>query len=202
MDTPRSFEFTLSKAKEVSVDVRKILIKGPSQNAPDVVVKDGSVLSCAVSGTDTKLQSFEQAIIKLTKTDSETGEIAPAIAMFSPGNASRIMLAPGTYEVDVLLLRNERYNGEMTIKKESQTMTMQSGMEKKEIKYPDKDVLLPAVFTGGAKLIWKINKEELEKSGMITLYVFDEGIPLKIEDVGSPINHREACSMTLLPKLS
>jgi hypothetical protein len=112
------------------------------------------------------------------------------------------MLAPGTYDVDVLLLRNERYNGEMTIKKESQAMKIEAGMETKEVRYPDKDVLLPAVFTGGAKLEWKISKGELDNAKKITITVFDEGIPLMIEDVGSPLNHREGCSATLAPRLS
>ncbi len=197
----RTMTFRMEKVYPLKVDVEKLFVKPPSETAgpnPGVVVDDsGGVAACHPDSEPTSMQGNEQAIIRLTKTDPENGEMpVPSIAFFSPRNTSEISIGPGTYTVDIMLIRNERFQGEMTIKKDSESKTTSSGPlgGEETITYPDKDIFLPSVFSGGAVYNWTVTADDLEKSGTITFSVFDEGPPRIMEDIGTPLDHRQGCS--------
>jgi len=197
MGEERTFDFMLDKVYEKEVTVSKIFVKARSdlQN-PGIVVDGDDVVACNTDGEVMKLQTFEHALVRLNKVDEENGIVrSPPFAYYNPKNTSTIMIAPGTYTVDILLFRNERFNGEMTIRKNSETRTIPGGLgADKRITYPDKDVLLPTIVSGGAEFEWTITAEELEKYDVIEFRTFDEGAPLIIEDVGTPAGHRDTCS--------
>ncbi len=197
----RTMTFRMDKIKTLKVDVKKLFVKPPSDTPgpnPGMVMDDsGTVTGCNTDGKPENLQGYEQAIIRLTKTDPQNGEMmVPSLALFSPKNRSDIIIGPGNYTVDIMLIRNERFVGEMTIKKDSESKTITTGPlgGSQTTSYPDKDVLLPTVFSGGAEFNWTVTAGELENSSTITFSVFDEGPPKIIEDVGTPLDHRFRCS--------
>lgn len=180
---------TLDRVYDLDVNVNKVFLK------PSNVVMSGSV-ACTINDEPSPLQTYESALVQITKTDLENGEIkGPSVAFFSPGNSSVIRIAPGTYEVDIMLLRNERYNGEMTIRKDSESISYSDGFSgDKTITYPDEDVLIPSAFTGGAHFMWTVGDDELRGKDTITFTIFDEGPPKIIEEIGAPLEHRQGCS--------
>jgi len=157
---------------------------------------DGKVLQCNVGDQPKNLASYESAIVRFTKLDKENGDLrTPGIALFNPRNVSKIKLAPGKYSFDIMLLRNERYNGEMTIEKESQKKVIEKGFGQEEtIYYPEEDISLPSIYSGGAIFEWDVGAQELENANIVTFYIFDEGAPELIEDIAVPLKHREPCS--------
>jgi len=192
-DEDKVLSIQLDRVYELDVDVEKLFVKPPGTDG--IVLSDGHVVSCNAAESAQGLLDYENAIIRLTKTDSENGELrSPSIAHFKPGNTSTISIAPGDYTVDIMLLRNERFNGEMTLKKHSQSKEIPEGFGTKTIKYPDKDILLPSAFTGGVLFNWTIDVSTLEQTDSISFKIFDEGPPVVIDGVGAPLNHRESCS--------
>ena len=207
LDKSRTLTFTMDEIYEKKVNVKKIFVKPPSsypQPSPGIVMDGTEVVECNTNDNPDLLQSYEQAIVKLIKTDSENGDLKyPSVVFFDPKNSSTIKIAPGTYTVDIMLFRNERFNGEMTIKKNSQTKLIPDGAMggEKEIFYPDEDVFLPMTISGGAYYNWTVTKEELLSAKTLTFYIFDEGQPKVIEDIGTPMNHREQCSILNFNKI-
>jgi hypothetical protein len=207
---PKDVSITLEKIYQKNLKMVKYFVKAPREGETEGVVLDssGQVTSCTIRDSASNLQSYEQAIVRLTLIESTSGEMpTPAVAFYSPKNATTIGIAPGTYEVDITLIRNERFSGEMTIRKESESRTVDGGLAgNKVIKYPEKDVLLPTVYTGGAHFNWTVSREELESGNALTLAVFEEGAPKTIEEVSQPLKHRDACSAinyaTLKPKVN
>jgi hypothetical protein len=189
---------TLDKIYQKDLTIKKLFVKSPRSGETDGIVLDdaGHVAACPVKDAASPLQSYEQAIVRMTKTDTEYGEMpSPAVAFYSPLNATTIGIAPGTYTVDIMLIRNERFNGELTIRKDSESRSIEGGLsESKSFTYPDKDVLLPTVFSGGASYNWTVSREELESGSSLTLYVFEEGVPKTIEEVSVPLERRAGCS--------
>ncbi len=196
----RTMTFTMDKIYSMKLDVKKYFVKPPDgqTDRPGVVVDDNDdVTACNVYDTGSSLQSYENALIRLTKTDLDKGELTgPSVAYYSPGNTSNISISPGTYHIEIILMRNERFNGEMTIKKHSESKKIEGTLvsDSKTIYYPDEDVLLPSVFTGGAMFNWTVTREELESGSTVTFHVFDEGAPKTLEEVSVPLKHREGCS--------
>jgi len=182
----------LEKVYEFTVDVQKIFVQPPGGSG--IVLDGDQVVACINDGQAKPLQSYEQAIIKLEKTDEGTMHASP-ITYFTPGNVSKISIAPGTYNVDIMLVRNERFNGEMTISKDSESRTIPDGIaSEKTISYPEKDVLVPTAFTGGAQFTWEVTAQELESGDTVRFKVYDEGPPKTLEEVSQPLSHREKCS--------
>jgi hypothetical protein len=200
LDESRTLTFTLDQIYEKKVNVKKIFVKPPTsypQDSPGVVMDGSDVKECNLNDDADILQAFEQAIVKLTKTDQQNGELKyPSVVFFDPKNSSTIKIAPGTYTVDITLFRNERFNGEMTFKKNSQTKLVPAGAMggEKEIFYPDEDLLLPMTISGGAYYNWTVTKEELLNAETIIFNLFDEGQPKVIEQIGTAMAHREKCS--------
>jgi len=198
MSESRTFEFELDKVYEKPISVRKIFVKPPSiTENPGVVVDGDDVSECNIFSEPNKLQSYEHALVRLVKTDNENGELrTPSVAFYNPANQSTIFIAPGTYDIDIMLFRNERYNGEMTIFKDSESRTIPGSIvsEEKIIRYPEEDVLLPSTISGGAFYSWTVTAEDLESASEIEFMVFDEGMPKILEDIGMAVSHREKCS--------
>ena len=147
--------------------------------------------------------AYESAIISLTKLDTENGMLnAAPIAVYeiATGEPTTLDVAPGEYYVDIMLLREERYMGEMTIKANSQSLQITSTVGTDTIYYPEEDILIPQTFTGGAVFLWNVTAAELESGDLIQFSVFDEGPPTTVEQVSAPLLHREACA-NLLPEL-
>lgn len=197
---PRTLSFSIDKIYEKKVNVKKIFVKPPSnhpQENPGIVINGDEITECNTDDKADLLQSYEQALIKLIKLDVEKGDLKyPSVVFYNPQNSSTVRIAPGNYLVDIMLFRNERFNGEMTIKKNSQTKLVPAGAMggEKEIFYPDEDVLLPLAISGGAYYNWTVTKDQLINAEELTFYLFDEGQPKVIEDIGTPMNHREKCS--------
>jgi len=200
LEEDRTLTFALDKVHNLDVDVRKFTVKPPSEGDlnPDIILDtSGSVQSCSFNDDSNSLQSYEQALIRLEKLDPENGELmTPAIAFYLPNNDSTINIAAGSYRVDAMLFRNERFNGEMTIRSRSQSRTIPGGIGKSDeiVRYPDENILLPKTISGGAFYEWNVTNRDLQGATSITFYVTDEGAPTIIESIGSPMIHREACS--------
>ena len=205
MDEEQTIELQMDKLYELEIDVEKFFVKPPAKDDPNpgVVLSDDKVVACNLDEAKS-LQSYEQAIIKLEKTDTGNGRLpGQGIAFYSPENKTTLSIGPGEYEVEIALLRNERYNGELTIKEGSQRRTLGESdySDEKTITYPDKDVLLPTVFTGGAIINFTLAAKELEAGDAIRFYVIDEGPPATLEEVARPLQHRKGCSLLNYQKM-
>lgn len=199
-----SFEeqITLQKVYNKAVDVRKFYVKPPplqeqTQEYPGVVLDElGEVTECHIYDDDKPMQDHEQALITITKLDVENGIIKGSpVVLFIPGENATLDIAAGKYLVDILLIREEKYPGEMTIKAESESVLVVDEWGREEtIYYPEEDILVEQIFTGGAIFEWDVKEFQLEESEQITFYIFDEDKPRGVTDIGAPVNHREACS--------
>lgn len=219
-------EIVLDKVYERKLKLRKYFVKPPaapgtniSIENPGIVLGNDEVVSCNIQMEQKPLQQYETALVTLTKLDTENG-ILPAlpVALYeepptdTQGNVPAsyqeptIKISPGRYKVDITLLRKERYPGELTIKKESQSLVVPQGVlgAEKTIKYPDKDILIEQIFTGGADLIWEVTDAELRNKEALLFYVIDEGEPTRIEEIGTALQHRAGCGQlnynTLKPR--
>ncbi len=198
-----SFDKTvvLDKVYTREVVLDKYFVAPPSEtNAEGIGVHldaDGNVESCNVNMDTKELFPYESAIITLTKIDPENGVLNSVPLVVVEGGSlepATIAVAPGQYYVDIMLLREERYSGEMTIQAHSEAIQVPSTVGTDIISYPDDDVLIPQTFTGGAVFLWNVTAAELESGDVLHFAIFDEGPPNTIEQVSAPIAHREGCS--------
>ncbi len=201
-DSSLTLTYTLPTVYTKNIEVRKFYVKPPAEQEenitdPGVVLdEDYNVTECNLRIEDKPLQPYEQALVTLTKTDTENGNLNSApVTLYSLDETNTIDIAQGTYNVEINLMREERYPGEMTIKANSQSMVVPNGTFSSEtFYYPEDDVLIEQAFTGGASYSLQISKEDLENSDTIIFYVFDEGPANRIEEVGQPLEHIETCS--------
>jgi len=181
-----SFEkqFTLAKSIPMEIKLQKYKMQNPSEEN-----------TCALFLAPSPLEKNEQVLIRLTQVSTENGILSPPpIAVYLPGNTTILQLLPGEYEADLTLIRNEAYPGEMTVKKDSQSKTIPAPtiFEKdKVVYYPDKDIIMPSIMTGGAVFTFKVSENDLKSNILFT--IFDAGTPKQIEDVGIALQKREVC---------
>ena len=192
---------TLNKVYTKNIELQKYFVAPPSETNQEGIGihlnEDGEITVCNLNMEPKELQSYESAVISLTKLDTENGALTTApIIIFDPNEEQNtIDLAAGKYLVDIMLLREERYEGEMTIEANSQGVEVSTTTGTETITYPDEDVLIPQTFTGGASYHLEISESDLENSNTIVFSVFDEGPPKYVEQVSAPLMHREACSI-------
>jgi hypothetical protein len=130
----------------------------------------------------------------LTKLDVQNGILNTIPVVIYNGSDAAIDIAPGQYYVDIMLLREEKYSGEMTIPAHSEAITVPTTFGQNTTTYPDEDILVPSTFSGGSVFLWNVTAAELESGSTIQFAVFDEGPPKTIEQVSAALMHREACS--------
>jgi len=163
-----------------------------------IVLDDaGSVTECNLYTPPGQLDANEEAIITMRKVDPTLSPSNPYTFIFyNPKNVSEINVGPGTYQVDILLVRNEKYGGEMDIKAESEKIHIEGTLftDDKDIYYPDEEIEVESIMNGGAIYITSLNEDDLAEGNTITFYVFDEGKPQKIKQYFGALGHRDACS--------
>lgn len=189
----------LSPLHSFNVDVKKYFVAPPAGvialNPGIVLDADGNVVECNVYTAKRPLESNEEAMIMIKRIDPMLIPVETAkVLQFKPGEESaeqnKIKLAPGSYEVEIYLVRNQKFKGEQDIKKNSQSLTAGG----KTVYYPDKDVEIPSAFTGGSKFMFVLDEDDLEMDEIL-FSVFDEGKPQKIEQIGAGLSHAEPCSL-------
>ncbi len=191
----------LDKIYTRKILLQKYFVAPPSEtNKEGIGVhidEKGEIIACNRNLKPQELQAYESAIISLTKLDTENGVFATIpLVVYNPASEepATLDIAPGRYLVDIMLLRDERYPGEMTIKANSQGITVATATGTDTITYPEEDLLMPQAFTGGAVFTWDVTAQDLESSDTIVFNIFDEGEPKLLEQVNAPLAHREACS--------
>ena len=202
-------ELVLDRVYEKKVKVRKFFVKPPAPfnsdltiENPGIVLDDnGNPSQCNIHMEQKSLQPYEKALINLEKIDLEDGILNTApMAVYEQGvegdEEITMKIAPGRYKVDITLLRNERYPGELTISKESEAITVPEGFfgAEKTIRYPDEDVLVDQMFTGGVEMIWEVTDADLRSNEAILFYVIDEDAPESVHELGTALNHRAGCA--------
>ncbi|MEM4268362.1 MAG: hypothetical protein QXK37_06055 [Candidatus Woesearchaeota archaeon] len=193
--------YKLDRIKELKLSIKKYFVMPPlpdsevtnNNTKQGIIIKDGAVVACNADTEPIELSDNEDVILSIRKADLNSGALN-VLGYYNKNNESRISLAPGEYIVDLQLIRRERFEGEMTFKKESQEKRIETAISQETIKYPDKDVALPVTFTGGAHYNITFTKEQLKNAKEITLFVFDEGPPRTLEEITQPLMHIEACS--------
>ncbi len=196
----QSFEkqVTLDKMYTKNIDILKYFVAPPSETNEEGIGihldENRNIIACNLNLEPQKFQPYESALITVTKLDPENGVLnAVPVALYNGTGA--IDIAAGQYYVDIMLLRQERYAGEMTIDANSEAIKYESLTGTETITYPDENILVPETFSGGSVFYWNVTTEELESSDTIQFAVFDEGIPKTIEQVSAPLLHRETCSV-------
>lgn len=200
-----NFSYVLNRIIEVPVAVSKLFVEAPIPegiNIKDVnpaITEDGNgnIVTCAPSGDLLPVQANENVLIRLSKIDEENG-ILPVepLALYTPINSTYLKLAPGEYYADLMLIRNERYPGEMTYRRNSQSRTTPGGMgsQSKTTFYPEEDVIVPSIISGGTQVFFNITKQQLYNANQVRFYIIDEGRPRFIENIGRAIKDREDCT--------
>jgi hypothetical protein len=209
-----SFEETmiLDQIYTMEIDMQKYFTPAPSETNDEGIGihldEAGEIVACNLNLEPKQLQSYETAILTLTKLDTENGIInSIPMVMFDPNADVPVTLdiAPGRYSVDILLLREERYLGEMTIEANSQAIEVTGTFDTETIYYPEDDLLIEQTFTGGAVYEWEVTDAQLASGRRILFSVFDEDMPKKVEEISAPLMHRETCSElewnTIRPKV-
>ncbi len=207
-DASMTLNYELPKIYTKTIELRKFFVKPAEESAqnPGIVLdEDGSVTECNIYSEEKPLQPYEEAIISITKLDEGELNRAPVVH-YLPNETVAMDIAPGKYLVEITLMRNERYAGELTIKAKSQSMTVPNGtFSSTTIYYPEEDVLMETVMTGGLEFIWEPTSKDLQGNATIVLYSIDEGIPVRLEEVNAPLTHRDACAalnqQMLMPKV-
>lgn len=190
---------TLDAVKDFTVHLQKYFVKPASEEPianPGVVLENGVVAQCNAYTEPRQLVANENALIKITKLDEDQGILRGITTVYYRGNeTNKITLGPGKYRADITLLRNERYQDEQTIRKDSQMRTIPGSLpsSSKTVTYPENDVELPTIFTGGALIEFEVTQQQMEQDE-VTFSVFDEGPPRRLEDVGRAVINREGCS--------
>jgi hypothetical protein len=193
----------MEKLVPIEIDVRKYFVKPPAledetvDNPGVVEAENGVVKECNIYQPDKELTNYEQVFLRIEKMDTQNGDLrVPIIRVFSPYNGTDpIELAPGEYAGELLLIRKERFPGEMTIRKESQEKVIPGSIasDEKIIRYPDEDVVFDQMVTGGSIFSFTVERDDLRADNM-TLYVFDMGRPTILERVGIGTKYREDCA--------
>lgn len=202
----------LDKVYGREIALEKYFVAPPSEtNEEGIGVhldENGVVAACNLNLEPKEVQSYESAIITLTKLDIENGIVSSVPTVVYDPNAEEpamVDIAQGAYLVDVMLLREEKYPGEMTIKANSESITVVKTTGTEAITYPEEDVLVPQTFTGGAVYYWNVTAAELESGDTIVLPVIDEGAPETLEHISAALMHREGCvalnSVALKPRI-
>ncbi|MFA6888178.1 MAG: hypothetical protein WC254_01655 [Candidatus Woesearchaeota archaeon] len=194
----------LDKVYTMNLDVQKYFVAPPSETN-DVGIgihldENSNIIACNINLEPQELQPYESALISLTKIDTENGVLPGAPVALYNGTGT-LDVAPGQYYVDIMLLRGERYPGEMTIDANSEAITVETLTGTKTTTYPEDDILVPQTFSGGSVFYWNVTTKELEGSDTIKFSIFDEGIPKTIEQVSAPLMHRESCSILQADKI-
>ncbi len=196
-----SFEkqIILDKVYTRQLSIKKYFVAPPAEtNEEGIGVhmdENNNIIACNINLEAKEFQPYETALVTLTKLDLENGVLnSMPIVAYNGSDDITIDIAAGEYYVDIMLLREERYPGEMTIEANSEAITIQSTLGTEQITYPEEDMLVPQTFSGGAAFLWNVTAAELESGNAILFSVFDEGAPKTIEQVSAPLMHREACS--------
>lgn len=205
-----SFDKTivLDKIYTRNILLQKYFVAPPSETNEEGIGihldENGEITACNRNLESQELQAYESAMISLTKLDPENGVFATIpLVVYEPTSTESpsIDVAPGKYLVDIMLLREERYPGEMTIKANSEGLQVATATGTDTITYPEEDLLIPQAFTGGAVFTWDVTAQDLESSDTIIFNVFDEGEPKTLEQVNAPLAHREVCSTLEAPAI-
>ncbi|MBT4825038.1 hypothetical protein HON88_07605 [Candidatus Woesearchaeota archaeon] len=177
-----------------------------------VVMENNEVKECNLYSPGAPLSLNEEAIITIRNLERILESDTPMIAAkFKQGEDITLELGPGTYEFDIMLLRHEKWDGELDIKKHSQSYHFAGGIgqDSKDVSFPDQDYEVESVMAGGAKYLITITEDDLvwtEEADTMTLYVFDEGKPKKVDEYFAAMAHTEKCSEinyeTVKPKFS
>lgn len=200
-----SFEKTikLDKVYTRKITLKKYFVAPPSETNEEGIgihfenIEDNErIVACNLNTEPKDVLPYESAIITVTKLDIENGMLSTApIVVYEPDATEQqtIDIAAGEYYIDIMLLRKERYPGEMTIEANSESIEVASTTGTKTITYPEEDMLLPQTFTGGAVYYWNVTSAMLESGNTILFPVIDEGMPKTLEQVSAPLMHREGC---------
>ncbi len=184
-----------------TIDVQKFFVappltKGDSSSYQGIVLDENNkVVACNINPKVSPVQTNEQVYVTLQHINTLGGIIGRTYGIsFTPNQEATIKLGPGRYRAELTLLRNERYPGEMTFKKHSQSIKVPGSIatKAKTIYYPEEDVLLPATVSGGSEFTFEISTSDLDKD-KITFYVIDEGQPKYLEQISAASQHTEAC---------
>ena len=162
-----------------------------------VLDDDAQVTECNLYTPPIDLEKNYEAMVTFKKVDPTVTTTNPyTFALYKDELKPEIELAPGTYQVEVLLVRHQKWKGELDIKKDSESFEVEGTLfsSGKEMTYPDKDIEVESVMSGGVFYITSLDEEDMKGADTITLTVFDEGKPKSIENYASAIAHREACS--------
>jgi hypothetical protein len=197
-------QYTMSRVVEKEIEISKYFVNaaavpgmGASDSSPGIVLDaNDEVVGCNLKSEKAPLQEYENVLVRLTRKNTDNAILqGQPFAMYNPTQATTLKLAPGNYTVDILLIRNERYKGEMTILKGSEYKYIKGTLasDSKTIYYPDEDVEIPTTFSGGAEFDWEITPEDLYASNKLTFNIIDEGAPKFVENVGRPIKDRQNC---------
>lgn len=193
-DEEYSFDFNLLELVDLNVSLNKFIVND------DVLDIEGKNLGCLPNFTPMPIENNEHAMIRIEMIESQDGhEISSSpYIYYTTQNESTISLVPGIYEAEVMLMRNEKYPGEMMIKRNSQSKTIDKGIVdgKETIYYPDEDIELPMVMSGGSNFTFEVKSIDLYNSNEIKFYTFDFGIPKYVEKIGTASNEAEICSNT------
>lgn len=165
-----------------------------------VVIKDGQVVACNLYTLPGDLDKNEEAVVTLRKIDPTFSSSNPyTISLYNPNELPEIELAPGTYQVDIMLIKNQKWKGELDIKKNQESIHISGTLipykASKDIYYPDETQEVESLISGGSQYTTVISEESLKGAKEMILFVFDEGKPAKIKDYFGAMGHREACSL-------
>ncbi len=201
-----SFAFELTPLVTVPIKVEKYYAEPPIAGDIDpgvVLNRAGEVIACNLDEEPQPTAGSEEVIMNFQKLDPENGVYNGITHVsYRRDTGATISLAPGRYEFDMQLLRYERFEGEMTIAKDSQSYRIRRGWPRSDriIRYPSEDVLLPQTFTGGAQVAWTV-PDDVYNAQEILFFVFDEDRPRRLEEIGAPLQHIEECSRRNTGKL-
>jgi hypothetical protein len=188
-----NFEFNLLKLVELEISINKYDTDGKVG-----VDSDYNIFDCVPDFNPMPLEANENVIIKLELIESLDGHTITSspFAFYNPKEKSNISLVPGIYQAEIMLMRNERYPGEMTIKKNSQSKEVDKGPlgGTETIYYPEEDIEMAMAITGGASFIFEVTSNDLHNKKNIKFFIFDMGIPKTIEKIGAADDSSKFCS--------
>ncbi|MGM5482381.1 MAG: hypothetical protein ACQESF_02860 [Nanobdellota archaeon] len=213
IEEAKAYNFTINLPSVVKkrIVVDKYFVEPPVPKGLTIkddnpaIKKNGNKMTlCRMDKEKLPIESNEKVIVRLKKLDEENGIMQEKpFGLYTTSENTSISLAPGRYRADLMLIRNEKYPGEMTIDAKSQVRkagdSMTGGGE--DLYYPEEDVNLPTVTTGGAVYEFEITPADVYRSDKIRFHIIDEGKPQYVENIGRGITDREGCSRINYDKL-